>query len=187
MSEFVDFNDLAMPFQVRVSSRFEMGAMAAEFSPTHVVSIVVRNPVKVDGVPPESVLHLKMDDIAVPSRALSPSLRHVGALLRFADSLKPDDRVLFHCEAGISRSSASAWICLVRGAGLHRAADAARYVKSVRSMADPNRLLVRLAARAMKDRTGQMNAALPLFDGWRVAFDEEDSFGLLPPAGCSCN
>lgn len=75
-----------------------------------------------------------------------PNAVHVQRLLDVCDELiraKEDVRVLVHCQAGISRSTASAFILCVRaGLTYQQAHD---YVLSVRGILMPNLLMIKYA------------------------------------------
>ena len=60
---------------------------------------------------PENHLHLVMHDIAVAQEGMTmPGEEHVRALLDFAHSWDRSKPLVVHCYAGISRSTASAYI-----------------------------------------------------------------------------
>ena len=74
-------------------------------------------------------------------------------------------RLLVHCHAGISRSTASAYIALARDFGTDRAADAFRTLLRVASNPWPNRRLVALA----DDALGAKGRLLAPLDAYREA------------------
>jgi len=79
-----------------------------------------------------------------------PSERDIQALIDFAGRIASlPGTVLTHCHAGVSRSSAAAYIilCTVLGAG--REAEALERVFSARSVAVPNRRMVEIADRLL--------------------------------------
>ncbi len=76
----------------------------------------------------------------------SPTAEHVKRLIEIADAMiaaKEDIRVLFHCQAGISRSTAAAFIFLVR-AGLSYQ-DAYDYILQRRGILMPNAIMIKHA------------------------------------------
>lgn len=76
----------------------------------------------------------------------SPNHEHMKRLLDVIDSIvsrDEDSRVLFHCQAGIARSTAAAFIMCVRaGLTYQQAYD---HVLRVRGILNPNMLMIKLA------------------------------------------
>jgi predicted protein tyrosine phosphatase len=70
-------------------------------------------------------------------------MHHVYEIIKFADSLRDDDRVLVHCFAGLSRSTAAAFIMAFRKIG--NIQGAVEIMMKVRPQARPNRRLCYLA------------------------------------------
>jgi predicted protein tyrosine phosphatase len=77
-----------------------------------------------------------------------PSERHVRAILRFGCGLPPGARVLIHCMAGISRSTAAAWMLGVQAAP-GKEIDVLAHIRRLRPQAMPNRLMVAIADRLL--------------------------------------
>ena len=90
---------------------------------------------------------------------IMPNEDHVRAILRFGCRLEPGARVLIHCMAGISRSTAAAWILGVQAAP-GREADVLAHIRRLRPQAMPNRLMIALADRIL-EADGRMIAARP--------------------------
>ena len=91
----------------------------------------------------DRVLYLEFEDVEDSSLRDAPQLRDVLQLQLIADRLPENAQVLLHCRAGISRSTAAAMILLER-LGLSPEQSFAA-VKAVRSCADPNELMLKLA------------------------------------------
>jgi predicted protein tyrosine phosphatase len=129
---------------------------------SHVLTVMA----KVDQVRrPESVLpanHLKvsMDDINEEIDGfVAPSGRHIDQVLAFVRSWDRRAPLVVHCYAGISRSTASAFaaVCALNP---HRDEIAiARQIRAASPIAQPNRLIVSLADKAL-GREGRMLRAL---------------------------
>ena len=83
-----------------------------------------------DDVTPTSLMYK-----CFPNKKL-PTLEHIQDILKFTASLKSTDKLLVHCTAGISRSTAVAAGILCQH-GLN-AEDALEYVFSIRRQASPN-------------------------------------------------
>ncbi len=102
---------------------------------------------------------LRFYDIEDPKQAASPARHHVRAGLDFARR-QAGRRLLIHCHAGVSRSTALAYAILVDRQG---AVDDERRllerILEVRPQACPNRLMIR-HADALLDRGGRMIRAV---------------------------
>lgn len=114
-------------------------------------------------------LRLDMHDIldAVPG-ALPPAEDHVHRLLNFAQSWDGDAPLLIHCFAGLSRSTAAAFITLC---ALNPDTPEARIALALRAASDtavPNRRFVALADTIMR-RQGRMLAAVENMGRNRIA------------------
>ena len=114
---------------------------------------------------PESVLeanHLRvqMDDITEQMDGfLAPSDAHIEQVLNFVRGWDRNAPLVVHCYAGISRSTASAFAaaCMLNP---HRdEISIARQMRAASPIAQPNRLIVSLADRAL-GREGRMLRAL---------------------------
>ena len=103
----------------------------------------------------------------------SPQLDHVRDLIAFAKDVRPGQKLLVHCYAGISRSTASLAIIL---AVLHPELDydaIFEAVHRIRPEAWPNKRLIAYADHILKCE-GQFNDALQRFR-WRVTEGADDS------------
>jgi predicted protein tyrosine phosphatase len=121
---------------------------------------------KVDQVQrPESILetnHLKVafDDITEPMEGyVVPSEEHVERVLNFVRNWDRAAPLVVHCYAGVSRSTASAFAAAC-ALNPHREEMAiARQIRAASPIANPNRLIVSLADKAL-GREGRMLRAL---------------------------
>ena len=117
--------------------------------------------------------HLKLDmnDIveAQPDLIL-PNTGHVAKLLDFVRSWDRQAPILIHCYAGLSRSTAAAFISLC-ALNPRTPEDAiARTLRRSSATAVPNRLFVALADKTMR-REGRMIAALDSMGESRRAYE----------------
>ena len=105
-------------------------------------------------------LRLSMNDIAEPRDGLVvPSEDHVADLIQFAEKWDQKAPLLIHCWAGISRSTAGAFVVLC---ALNPRADEhslARALRRASPTAYPNRRIVALADNVL-GRSGRMSAAV---------------------------
>lgn len=128
----------------------------------HVISLLApidRTPVFPD-VAPHRHLLLSLSDItlATPGHVLAAST-HVGELLRFVHGWDRRSPLLVHCFAGVSRSTAAAFVALCALDPARPEADHAAALRAASSTATPNARLVALADQALA-RAGRMTAAV---------------------------
>ena len=109
---------------------------------------------------PDRHLRLRMHDIVEPmDGGVMPESGHVADLIAFGKTWDRTAPLLVHCWAGISRSTAAAYIllCDIHGPGHeHRIAQGLRFHAP---HAQPNRLLIRHADQLL-GRNGRMIAAV---------------------------
>jgi predicted protein tyrosine phosphatase len=114
---------------------------------------------------PASVLaanHLKvqMDDITEELEGfVAPSDSHIEQVLQFVRSWDRNAPLVVHCYAGISRSTASAFAAACALNPRRDEIAIARQIREASPIASPNRLIVRLADKAL-GREGRMLRAL---------------------------
>lgn len=112
------------------------------------------------GVADEDHLRLAINDITIPHRDLvHPEPHHIEALVRFACRWNRNGPLVVHCLAGISRSSASAYIANCALNPEVAEADIARNLRRASPTAAPNLLMVALADDLLA-RNGRMIAAI---------------------------
>jgi predicted protein tyrosine phosphatase len=116
-------------------------------------------------VRPVSVLEanhllISMDDITEPAEGfVAPSEAHIMRALTFIQAWDRAAPMVIHCYAGISRSTASAFMAAC-ALNPHRDESAiARQIRTASPSAFPNRLIVTLADRVL-GRDGRMIRAL---------------------------
>jgi predicted protein tyrosine phosphatase len=94
-----------------------------------------------------SKLRLLVADVVTEEGAKEEDVRRI---IQLAESLRPDTgKVLIHCEAGVSRSTAAALIMYACWLGPGREREAMRRVLAQRPVAVPNRRMVELADRLL--------------------------------------
>jgi len=116
-------------------------------------------------------LKLNMHDIieAQPS-STAPASDHVTELLDFVQSWDKQAPILIHCFAGLSRSTAAAFISLCALNPRTPEKTIARALRRSSDTARPNRLFVAHADRALR-RDGRMVAALYSMGQNRTAYE----------------
>lgn len=145
-----------------VSSRFMAPRIARENDVVRAVSLLApwdEFPL-IDHLQDEHHLKLAFDDIEAPQQDMDPPKpEHVEKLIGFIQDWDREAPVLIHCWAGVSRSSASAFIT----ACLHNPeADEFEIAKAMRKAsktAKPNRRLIRFADELL-GRDGRMMEAV---------------------------
>jgi predicted protein tyrosine phosphatase len=128
-------------------------------------------------IAPGRHLRLTMNDIAEAQPGLlPPDEKHVTELIDFALRWEREAAMLIHCWAGISRSTAAAFItqCVLNpDADEYRLAEALRAASPT---ATPNRRLVALGDKAL-ERQGRRISAVEAIGHGRLAL-EADLFSL---------
>ncbi|MBS7544528.1 tyrosine phosphatase family protein [Ancylobacter oerskovii] len=108
----------------------------------------------------EDHLFVGFNDIVEPQEGLvHPAAEHVEAILGFARRWPRRAPLVVHCFAGISRSTASAFVAACALAPERDEAEIARALRVASPSATPNALLVALADAAL-GRQGRMSAAI---------------------------
>ncbi|CAN5280635.1 tyrosine phosphatase family protein [soil metagenome] len=131
--------------------------------PSHLVSLL--SPSSVDGAWPDSEvgnahLRLAFHDIARPRKGLTaPDATLVARLLAFAAGWDASRPMLVHCWAGVSRSTAAAFIVACQRAPERSEAEIAQSLRAAAPYATPNPLMISLADAAL-GREGRMSAAI---------------------------
>lgn len=156
-----------------------------EVKPSHLVSLLdpdtmIDTP---QGILPTQHLRLGVNDIAEEIDDLvPPGVEHVADLIAFVQSWDQRSPLLVHCWAGISRSTAAAFIALCALNEGHPEDELARLVRACGSHAHPNRLMVRHADSLLK-REGRMSAAVEALGPGRACWEGElFSIPLRPAA-----
>lgn len=146
-----------------------------EVKPSHLVSLLdpetmIDTP---QGISPAQHLRLGVNDIAEEIDDLvPPGAEHVSALIDFVRGWDQQSPLLVHCWAGISRSSAAAFIALCTLNEGHPEVELARLIRARGAHAHPNRLMVRIADELLA-RQGRMLAAVEALGPGRAVWEGE--------------
>ena len=128
------------------------------YRPSHLVTLLspehmIETPAGIDA---QRHLRLALNDVAETwAGEAPPEASHVEDLLTFGRAWSGESPLLVHCWAGISRSTAAAFILLCDRFGPGSEQAIARRLRTQAPHAYPNRLLVRIADQ-MLDRSGRM-------------------------------
>lgn len=151
----------------------EVSATVDRFGARRLVSLidaetlVVRPP----SILPEDHLYIGMHDITEPVDGLIlPDEDHVRELIQFVESWDRKQPMVVHCYAGISRSTAGAFIALCVANPRRDEREIARRLRAAASSATPNARLVALADRLL-GRDGRMIQAIAEIGRGEFAFE----------------
>lgn len=150
---------------------------------SHIVTLISRD-IEVErppSIPATNHLWLEMHDISTPLDGyLLPQTHHIEELLTFVRQWNREQPMVVHCHAGISRSSAAAFVAACALAPHRDERTIAMAMREASPTALPNVRIVSLADQALA-RSGRMVAAIkamspysPCFSGaapFRVAID----------------
>jgi predicted protein tyrosine phosphatase len=134
----------------------------AQHRPSHLVSLLSPNSAAEawPGADGETCLRLAFHDIAeIREGFTAPDAALVARLLDFARDWDAARPMLVHCWAGVSRSTAAAFIIACQRGPGRSERDIAQALRTAAPYATPNPLMVALADAAL-DRAGRMSAAV---------------------------
>lgn len=111
-------------------------------------------------VPPENHLWLRMHDISLPADGfLSPESEHIERLVDFVRAWDRTTPMVVHCFAGISRSTAAAFVSVCALNPHREEKEVAWTIRESSPTASPNLRLVTLADHVLA-RNGRMISAI---------------------------
>jgi len=134
----------------------------AENKPSHLISLLGEESMidTPDAIAAGNHLKLAMNDISAPQQGyVTPGQTHVKRLIRFIEDWPQTSPLLIHCWAGISRSTAAAYITLCLTNPDEDEHTLAQILRQASPSATPNRLIVGLADN-MLGRNGHMIEAI---------------------------
>jgi predicted protein tyrosine phosphatase len=125
-------------FKLQICGFPELNEVIDSFQPTHIISAINW----VEPLPGRH-LHVDVSDVSRPMDGhVHPKSEHLKQVLAFTIGLTDADRLLVHCYAGQSRSTAFAIAVLIQhGLSYEAAFD---QVAAIRSILLPNRLIIQL-------------------------------------------
>ena len=114
-----------------------------------------------------------LHDIVEPAEGfVTPAARHVEQLIDFLEGWSPSETLLIHCWAGISRSTATAFIAACMHNPDADEAAIARGLREASPTAFPNARIIGFAD-AILGRDGRMSAAVRAIGRGEVALEAE--------------
>jgi predicted protein tyrosine phosphatase len=164
---------------IRVCSLARLQDTVEECGAKHIVTLVrdearLLRPAKVE---PDNHLWLQVDDITDQIEGMiCPSEEHVERLVSFLDRWDRAQPLVVHCFAGISRSTAAAFIAACALSPRRDEAEIAWRLRKASPTASPNSRLVALGD-AFLGREGRMSRAVNEI-GYGLAAYEAEPFAL---------
>ncbi len=171
---------MSSEFQLRVAGLHTLKGELANFRPTHVISLV--NPDLPDTAfrpAIDGARHLvrrffdvhRDEGYRVSQEREGPSEAHVAAIVDFLHAAlvsPPPVRLLTHCHAGVSRSTAAAYIALALRDGPGRERESFDALMTVSRKPWPSRLMMGMA----DDMLGRGGALLEPLDAYRAQYPD---------------
>jgi len=172
--------------EIYISSARDAPRVIRDEGITHVLTLLSRGEINdlimPDALDPSNWLRLDMDDLIAPDQEHSPKLEQVRTILEWGRSLPDDARLLVHCYAGISRSTAAALALRVQQVGLDGLAECADWLIEARPMACPNPVISAYADQLLGANGALHGAAEAVANarlirnhglGWREIFNRD--------------
>lgn len=164
---------------IHVCSLRVLADMVNRHGPSHLVTLINADTMPETPGPIDPQFHLKlaMNDIRQPAEGLvPPGVQHVQNLIEFTNGWDQQAPMLVHCWAGISRSTAAAFVSLC---ALNPDIDEdriARLLRAASPSATPNARIVAIADEILA-RNGRMTKAIEAIGRGRTAMEGEP-FGI---------
>jgi len=164
---------------IHVCSLARLHATVDETGARHIVTLLrlvhrVERPVH---IAPENHLVLSVDDIATPMEGYAcPDDEHVARLIDFVGGWDRSTPMVVHCFAGISRSTAGAYVAACALNPQRDEDEIAQAIRRASATAQPNARIVTIADRLLR-REGRMIRAIEAI-GPGAAAMEGDPFRL---------
>ncbi|MCE1234947.1 MAG: tyrosine phosphatase family protein [Hyphomicrobiales bacterium] len=160
---------------LHVCSLSRLADTVAATGASHVATLINAGTpvVRPSSIPAANHLFLGFNDIVEPIAGMIPvGEAEILRLFDFVDGWSQERPMVVHCWAGISRSTAGAYVAACRLMPSRDEAEIARELRAKSPSATPNLRLVRLADQMM-GRAGRMAAAIEAIGRGRDAFEGE--------------
>ena len=155
-----------------VCSLKDLNTVCESVNPSHVISVI--DPGYAPETPPGVSNHLKLgfDDIVevnpknqifrlntdeIPQ--LPPNQDHINSIKKFSETWSKESPIVIHCWCGVSRSMAAATYLLCKSDNSNIDRNI-RYIRSIASHANPNKLLIKLFEKLLNIDNDITNAYL---------------------------
>ena len=146
--------------RIHVCSLARLDRMIAQTGADHVLSLMSDHVARPERIAPERHLYISVSDIVAPQEGtILPADTHIRQAIDFARSWDRARSMIVHCYAGVSRSTASAFIAACALRPDFDEWELARTIRARSPTATPNARFVALAD-AMLGRDGRMIAAI---------------------------
>ena len=151
----------------------QVPSAVVQVRPSHLITLldpkdIIATP---EGIEPDRHLKLGVNDINEPHPDyVAPEGHHVERLISFIKTWEGSDPLLVHCWAGISRSTASAFIALCMNNEGVSELEIARSMRSAAPHIHPNRRIVAYADNLL-GRDGRMIAAIEALGPGRIVYE----------------
>ncbi|MFE9083896.1 tyrosine phosphatase family protein [Brevundimonas sp. NPDC003935] len=165
-----------------VAPLHDVAGLVASHRPSHLISLA--SPRHVDApladAPPHR-LDLRFNDIAAPREGLVPPTEaDIAALLAFAEGWDGTRPLLIHCWAGVSRSTAAAYVIACARSEPGREQAWAARLRVAGPTATPNPLIVALADRLLNRDGAMVRAVAAIGRGIETAWGAPFELDLSP-------
>jgi predicted protein tyrosine phosphatase len=128
-----------------VCGKNEVSRVVKRFEATHVLSLLdPYTSIWKPEVPPQNWLIQFFEDEEDLGGFRPPTMEHAERILEWGRNLPTDARVVVHCHAGVSRSTATGLALWLQANGTEHLQGAREWLKSVRPVTCPNMLLARM-------------------------------------------
>jgi predicted protein tyrosine phosphatase len=158
---------------IHVCSLARLHATVDETGAKHIVTLLrlVDRVQRPSHIAPENHLVLAVDDIAEAREGYTvPSTEHVERLIDFVGTWDRSAPMVVHCFAGISRSTAGAFVAACALNPARSELSIAQAIRNASASAMPNPRIVSLADRAL-GRSGRMIAAIEKIGPGEMAYE----------------
>jgi predicted protein tyrosine phosphatase len=145
----------------------------AKHAPSHLITLInqeimIETPAQIEC---GNHLKLSMNDISAPMNGyVPPSTGHVDDLIAFVRAWQRSAPLLIHCWAGVSRSTAAAYVSLCALNPEADEAELAAYLRAASPTATPNMGIVTLADASL-GRSGRMVRAIEHIGRGAMAYE----------------
>src|SRR3990172_3080811 len=158
---------------VHVCPLSQVSVSVSRTGASHLVSLINDDTpvVRPESIPPENHLHLGINDITEPMDGMIlADSQHVQDLIDFVEAWDGRQPMVVHCYAGISRSTAAAFIALCVARPDRDEQDIATRLRAAAPFATPNSRLIALAD-GLLGRNSRMVAAVAAIGRGELAFE----------------